>query len=143
VMSSYSETCLDSSVLVRAVDPTPQPEVRSLFRGWLRDKVMLHAPALLRYEVVNALHQIRKAGRLSGDRVELALREALGKPIVLHEDDNLHARALEMAADHKLPAAYDGQYLALAEKLGVELWTADAKLVRAVQDRLAWVRLVS
>jgi predicted nucleic acid-binding protein len=142
-MSSYSETCLDSSVLVRAIDPSPQPEVRRLVREWLRDKVMLHAPALLRYEVVNALHQIRKTGRLSGDSAELALREALGKPIVLHEDDNLHARALEMAADHKLPAAYDAQYLALAEKLGVELWTADAKLVRAVQDRLAWVRLVS
>jgi predicted nucleic acid-binding protein len=114
-----------------------------LWREWLRDKVVLHAPALLRYEVVNALYQMRKVGRLSTDAAGNALRVALRRQIVLHEDEALHARALELAAKFKLPAAYDAQYLALAEKLGVELWTADAKLARAVEDRLAWVRLVS
>ena len=104
---------------------------------------MLHAPSLMRYEVVNALYQIQKAGLLSREDVTLALEDALSRPIVLHEDEKLHKRALELAAMHKLPATYDAHYLALAEDLGVELWTTDAKLARAVEDRLAWVRLVS
>lgn len=142
-MSSYSETCVDSSVLIRSLEKGPQPEIRKLWREWLRDKVLLHAPALLRYEVVNALHQQRKAGRIGDEEARAALDDALKRPIVLHEDDNLHTRALTMAAKYGLPAAYDAHYLALAERLGVEFWTTDAKLVRAVEDRLAWVRLVS
>jgi predicted nucleic acid-binding protein len=105
--------------------------------------VMLHAPALMRYEVVNALYRLQKAGTLSREAASHALGDALSRPIVLHEGKDLHARALELAAEHKLSAAYDAQYLALAEKLSVELWTTDAKLVKAVGDRLAWVRLVS
>lgn len=142
-MSSYSETCVDSNILVRSVENEVRPEIRKLWREWLRDKVMLHAPALLRYEVVNALHQMRRAGRIGGDEVRRALDDALTRPIVLHEDEKLHIRALSMAEQYNLPAAYDAQYLALAEHLGVEFWTTDAKLVRAVEDRLAWVRLVS
>lgn len=142
-MSGFSETCLDSNVLIRSLQPKRHPEVRTLWRGWWRDRVTLHAPTLLRYEFINALHQMRKAGQLSGDQVEVALREALEIPIVLHHDDDLHFRALELAAKYQLPAAYDSQYLALAERLGVEFWTTDAKLVKAVEDRLAWVRLVS
>ena len=142
-MSSYSETCLDSNLLVRSVLPKRYPEIMSLWREWLQDKVALHAPALVHYEVINALHQIRKAGQLPADRVDLALREVLELPIVLHQDKDLHSRALELAAEYTLPAAYDSQYLALAERLGVEFWTTDAKLARAVEGRLAWVRLVS
>jgi predicted nucleic acid-binding protein len=142
-MSSYSDTCVDSSVLVRSVENEAQPEIRKLWREWLRDKVMLHAPALLRYEVVNTLHQMRKAGRIGSEEARLALEDALSRPIVLHEDEKLHVRALGMAAKYNLPAAYDAQYLALAERLGVEFWTTDAKLARAVEGRLAWVRLVS
>lgn len=142
-MSGYSETCLDSNVFVRSVEPKRYPEIMKLWREWLRDKITLHAPALLRYEVVNSLHRMRMAGRLSADDANLALRRILRIPVVLYQDDDLHLRAMELAARYDLPAAYDSQYLALAERLGVELWTTDAKLVRAVEDRLAWVRLVS
>jgi len=134
---------LDSSVVVRSVEDEGHPAIKKLWREWFRDKVMLHAPALLRYEVVNALYQIHKSGRLPIEEAGEALSDALSRPIVLHEDDDLHRRALELAAKYRLPAAYDSQYLALAEKLGVELWTADARLVKAIQDRVTWVRLVS
>lgn len=142
-MSSYSETCVDSNLLIRSVEDEPPPEIMGLWREWLRDKVMLHAPALLRYEVVNALHQMRKAGRLNDEDARAALDDALSRPIVLHEDEQLHARALGMATEYNLPAAYDAQYLALAERLGVEFWTTDGKLARAVEGKLPWVQLVS
>ena len=142
-MSRYSETCLDSNVLVRSLEEAPRPEIKNLWREWMRDHVVLHAPALLRYEVTNALHRMRMAGQLSPLAANRAMASVLKRQIVLHHDDELHLRALDMAATYGLPAAYDAHYLALAERLGVELWTTDAKLVKAVEDRLAWVRLVS
>ena len=48
-------------------------------------------------------------------------------------------RAYEWALQLKRAASYDSSYLALAESLGCELWTADARLQRAVG--LPWVRL--
>jgi predicted nucleic acid-binding protein len=54
----------------------------------------------------------------------------------------LHQRALDLAERFSLPVAYDTHYLALAEQLGAEFWTADRKLVRAVQSALPWVRPV-
>jgi predicted nucleic acid-binding protein len=49
---------------------------------------------------------------------------------------------LALAERFSLPAAYDAHYLALADWLGGEFWTADRKLVRAVEDELPWVRVV-
>lgn len=143
-MSNFSETCLDASVLIRLVGPTaPADPIRGLWRQWADSRVTLHAPLLLRYEVVNALHRLRKAGKITARAAKGALARALDTPIVLHNDDRLHGRAFELAGDHALPASYDAQYLALAERLGTEFWTMDAKLHRAVGDRLPWVRLVS
>jgi predicted nucleic acid-binding protein len=95
------------------------------------------------YEVVNALYRSAKAGLLTYQAAGRAFRTVLLMPIKLHGDPELHRQALQGAMAHELSAAYDAHYLALAERLGVELWTADAKLVRAVEGRLAWVRLVS
>jgi predicted nucleic acid-binding protein len=50
--------------------------------------------------------------------------------------------ALDLAARFSLPASDDACYLALAERLGGEFWTADRRLVQAVQMELGWVRLV-
>jgi alpha-galactosidase len=48
-------------------------------------------------------------------------------------------RVFALAQRLALPAAHDAHYLALAERLGAEFWTADQRLVRAVQPQLSWV----
>ena len=60
----------------------------------------------------------------------------------LHRPPNLHARALEIASQFKQGAAYDSHYLALAEIVGCELWTADERFFRAASpsvDNLRWI----
>jgi predicted nucleic acid-binding protein len=47
-----------------------------------------------------------------------------------------------MAERFSLPAAYDAHYLALAEWLGGQFWTADGRLARRIQASLPWVHLV-
>lgn len=51
-------------------------------------------------------------------------------PIEFHETETLHHRALELASQLNQGAAYDSHYLALAETLGCDLWTADQRLQR-------------
>jgi predicted nucleic acid-binding protein len=76
---------------------------------------------------------------MSMSSVQLALEAALSLPIHLYSDVDLHQLALVLADRFSLPAAYDAHYLALAEWLGGEFWTADQRLVSAVQAALPWV----
>jgi predicted nucleic acid-binding protein len=81
-------------------------------------------------------------GHLSTSSVQLAFRAALALPLELHGVPDLHWRALDLAEKFCLPAAYDAHYLALAELLAGEFWTANRRLARTVQSSLPWVHLV-
>lgn len=54
--------------------------------------------------------------------------------------EGLHWRAWELARQFNRPQAYDSYYLALAEILDRELWTADERLYNVVKDHLSWVK---
>lgn len=142
-MSRSSTLCLDANVVIRNIGPDRTPAVARLWRGWMQESATLHAPTLLRYEVLNAVHRMRLGKRLSTENAGRALTRAFRLPITFHNDDALHLRAFQLATDHGLPATYDAHYLALAERLGADLWTTDGKLVKAVGERLPWVRLVA
>ena len=58
----------------------------------------------------------------------------------LHQPPGLHVRALQLASQLSQNAAYDAHYLALAESLGCELWTADERFYRAASPSIANVR---
>lgn len=78
---------------------------------------------------------------MSSERAQEAIESVVTMPIALHTDEDLHLSALEFAARFNLPAAFDAHYLALAAKLGTELWTADRRLANTVQPRLGWIQL--
>jgi len=48
-----------------------------------------------------------------------------------------------LATHFNRPTAYDAHYLALAEMLGCEFWTADRRLYNAVKEELPWVKWLS
>ena len=134
--------CVDANLVTRLVlAPDDQP-VQQLWQQWQLDKRQLAAPTLLRYEVTNALYRYQKQGLLSEEIVRIGLNAALTLPIQLHGETDLHRRALALAERFALPAAYDAHYLAVAEQLDAELWTADRRLARAVGSALSWVHLV-
>lgn len=135
--------CLDASFLLRMLlDEVTGSRADALWEAWHREGRRLVAPALLYYEVTNALHRYVARGELSLADAEALLDVALRLDIELFADADLCRRALRLANTLSLPAAYDAHYLALAERLGGELWTADRRLAQAVQDRLPWVQVL-
>jgi predicted nucleic acid-binding protein len=137
-----SWVCVDANLVLRLVaDPADEP-IQHLWEQWDSERRQLAAPTLLYYEVANALYRYQTLGYLSASSVQLAFKAALALPLELHGEPDLHWRALDLADMFSLPAAYDAHYLALAELLEGEFWTADGRLARTVQSSLPWVHLV-
>jgi predicted nucleic acid-binding protein len=140
-MSRSSAVCVDASLVVRLLLGPQSQEIRSLWEQWDQEHLDPAAPSLIYYEVSNALYQYERHGKLSADTVSEAFDVALGLPIRLYSDPALHLRAVQIARRFTLPASYDAHYLALAEHLGTDLWTCDARLVKKVGADLSWVHL--
>jgi predicted nucleic acid-binding protein len=127
---------------VRLVTVSELNPVQAIWFRWWSEGHRFAAPRLLRYEVTNALHRLRRFGELSDRAAQAALRVALDQPIQLYDDELLHPRALELSSRFNRPATYDAHYLALAEHLSCDFWTIDERLYNATHHQLPWVRLV-
>ena len=143
-MTKNSSTlCLDASIVVRLVTMPENIFVQELWAFWQKENHQRVAPNLLYYEVANAIYQQEKHSLIKPSSAKEALEIALNLPIQLVGDVALHQRARKLAVQYNLPATYDAHYLALAERLNIELWTADARLYNAVQAQgVEWVKLV-
>jgi predicted nucleic acid-binding protein len=116
-----------------------EASIVKLWQKWHQAGRLLVAPTLLYYEVCNALHRYAIHQVLLPEEAAEALEAALDLDVILYGEAGLHRRALEIAERFSLPAAYDAHYLALAEELGAEFWTADQRLLQAVSGTLPWV----
>lgn len=134
--------CLDASIVVQALVNLNNTAVRQQWGRWRALEQQFVAPSLQRYEVTNALHRYQHSNQLSVVAIENTLKLFLTLPIAHVDELSDHQRAMEMARRFGRPAAYDAHYLVLAERLGIEFWTADRRLANAVQQSLSWVHLV-
>jgi predicted nucleic acid-binding protein len=103
------------------------------------------APRLWVSEVTSTVRFLVSQKELSSDEAEEALRTMHGLRVeMINEDEELSLRALELAGKLRQSKAYDAFYLALAEKLVVEFWTADERLFnRCRKDlKLSWVHWI-
>jgi len=103
------------------------------------------APRLWVSEVTSTVRFLVSQKELSSEEAEEALRTMHSLRVeIINEDEELSLRALELAGKLRQSKAYDAFYLALAEKLGVEFWTADERLFnRCKKDfELSWVHWV-
>lgn len=137
-----SPVCVDANLVIGLVVDPDDEVVQSKWERWDSENRHVAAPTGLHYEFSNALCRYQRTGMISRAAVRLALIAALSLPLQLHGDAELHTRALDLAEHLSLPAAYDVHYLALADWLGAEFWTADQRLAGAMQGGLPWVRVV-
>jgi predicted nucleic acid-binding protein len=94
----------------------------------------LWVPALCDIEVAAGLRRALLQGLLSVERADLALGQYVQMPLTHHGHQVLLPRVLELRSNF---SAYDACYVALAERLGAEILTADERLARAVRTHTA------
>jgi len=128
---------LDASVLLSAFFPDEtQEQAQSVLREHEAGRVLLKAPALLTYEVTNAVWQAERRGRISSAQTNEILKAAAGLDIELFPLE--WGESLPLARRFGR-SAYDAAYLTLAERLGETLITGDLRLYNAVHPAMGWV----
>lgn len=110
-----------------------------------REGMQMVAPSLWAYEITSSICKAVHFQMVTVDDAEqiLALLEDLDVQLI-PPDEIDNKRAFNLTMRLKRSAAYDSYYLALAESLKCDLWTADKKLYQVAQNNdMTWVRHVS
>jgi predicted nucleic acid-binding protein len=133
--------CADAGILIKLVVAEEDSDrADALWERWKEDGVRVVAPGLLPFELTSVLRKKVHRGLLSPEEGKEAFDMVHRLPVQVLTPPDLYRRAWELATRFNRPAVYDAHYLALAEMMNCELWTADERLFNAVRDELSWVR---
>lgn len=135
---------VDASVAAKWILPEPHTDrAEALYNDTLQAGEPIAAPSLLLFEITNVLRQRMVRTGLTLRRAQPLMTQFLSLSLTLTNPSGLHQRALALADAHKLPAAYDAHYLALAERLNCDFWTDDQRLIHSAGATLSFVRAIS
>lgn len=131
---------IDASLVVKAILPNPENtacrEVLSRLDG-----VQLAAPALWVYEITSTFAKAVHFGQLTEEEGRAALIQAFALGVqIIFPDETQSLLAYQWTLKLNRAAAYDSFYLAIAEALEAEFWTADQRLFRSLEAQgLKWM----
>lgn len=119
--------------------------VAKQFSRWREEQAQIVVPALWRYEMLSTLRRAVAGRLLTNETAQKALQSL--RDLALEEyalEADREPAILSWAERIGQRLAYDSVYLALAEQLGAEFWTADRHLAdAAIRAGADWVRLPS
>jgi predicted nucleic acid-binding protein len=134
---------VDASIAIKWIFEEPDTNTAEmLLNEWSSEGKVMLAPALLVYEITNALYRKIRKGEITLESAKESLEDLflLGFEFTFPQKPDLSLQAMEAAHRFNLPATYDSHYLALAELEGCELWTADIRLWNSTKGKLNWIR---
>jgi len=132
---------VDASLAIKWILNEPYTDRELTIAGeWAATETRPAAPCLLLVEATNVLHRRMLKGDISSSQAVHLLAGFLNMGIEVRESPQIHLRALELAQELQMPAVYDTHYLALADIMGCELWTADERFFNSVKVHKPQVR---
>jgi predicted nucleic acid-binding protein len=127
---------VDASLAIKWVLNEPYADKALAIAGeWATAGIRPVAPCLLLIEATNVLHRRVVKGHISSSQAMQLLAGFLNMGIEVRESPQIHLRALELAEELQMPAVYDTHYLALADIMECDLWTADERFFNSVKER--------
>jgi predicted nucleic acid-binding protein len=135
---------VDANILIAfgLADEPLCTQASQILATWQTVGERLTAPRLFRSELTAVVRKVVYQQRLTPEQGRSMLAQLLIYPVEFHEDDALLKEAYELAVRFNRPRTYDTQYMALAERLNCEFWTADERLVNSTQgqfDHIRWL----
>ena len=132
---------VDASVVVDLLDPEipPGAAAQRLVERLTSSGPDLVAPSLLWLESSNVLLTGIRRGRWDGAAADAAAASLSRVPIRIADLPEDRERAFELARRYDNWPVHDMVYIALAERLGTEFYTADGRLLARLAH-LPWVR---
>jgi predicted nucleic acid-binding protein len=131
---------IDASLVIKAILPNPELARCQAVLVHLQNRRLV-APALWVYEITSTLAKAVHFEQLTASEARAALHQAmsLGVQIILPDEIQAHL-AFDQTLQLKRAAAYDSFYLATANALESDYWTADRRLVNSFQGKKpAWL----
>lgn len=122
-----------------AVAEHDSADADAMLLAWRQRDVRVVVPCWFACELANALHQKVRSGTIRTVEATQYVRVVLELVTILDPHPEIAVRGLEIAARLGQRASYDAQYVALAERLGCELWTADRRFGHAAQAAFPFV----
>lgn len=140
-MTAY--VCVDASVAAKWVLPEEHRDrALELYEDCQHTGAVIAVPPHMPIEVVNVIR--RRIARRIIDHTEgrELLRTFTQFKVRLVIPPSLYEDALDLAERFNLPTVYDSHYVALASILESDLWTADEALLRALGEKLPYVKWI-
>ena len=138
-----TDVVIDASLAVKLIfNEEHSDEAKALTRSWADSEIVPIAPHLFPFEIANAIHKRVARGETNLRTAAGLFRAVMAYVFELRAGPYLHERAIQLASQLNQGAVYDAHYLALAEALNCELWTADRRFTRAVQqvsENVHWI----
>jgi predicted nucleic acid-binding protein len=134
---------LDASVAIKAILPNPlQGHCRALVETFA--EVQPVSPALWGHETTSAISKTVHFGQITEAEGRLALEQLAALNVQLFTPNlEQNQAAFDWTIRLKRAAAYDSYYLALAQSLDCDFWTADSRLFNALKDeRFQWLHWI-
>jgi len=134
---------IDASAAVKAILPNPmQGHCQALVKTFAENQPA--APALWAYETTSAITKTVHFGQITVAESRQALDQlnTLGVRLFTPDAEQNHF-AFDWTLRLKRASVYDSYYLALAQGLECEFWTADGRLFNALKDdHLHWLHWI-
>jgi predicted nucleic acid-binding protein len=132
---------LDASVAVKwELQESDSADALSLLDDIDAGLVEVVAPNTFSVEVAHALTKAERRGIIPPGEASLGLTEVMTATVTLFDSIPILPRAVELASKKRI-GVYDCLYVALAEELGLQLITADARLVNSFPEMSRIVHL--
>ena len=134
---------IDASVTIKLVAEEEDTDCAISLAGvWAQAGVQIAAPYFMLAEVTNGLLKKTRRGEITPEEARLIFERISAMGIDFRQPVSQSARAVELALALRQSDAYDSHYLALAEILDCEFWTADRRFYNAANNaypRVRWI----
>ncbi|MFQ5736462.1 MAG: type II toxin-antitoxin system VapC family toxin [Thermodesulfobacteriota bacterium] len=133
---------IDASVVLKwyLSDEEHGEKALDILDGHASDRITLHAPALLEFEVANGLAIAKRRARVGDDDACKAMEGFTELGIELYPLSPLFPKVLDYSERYSI-SAYDAAYVALADDLKTQVVTADKRLFNSTKKlrHVKWI----